>query len=185
MLFWLDCLIVFVSIQSNSFDVNSDELYLLKIWIYQLLPFNIQQRSAQQSTIYAHELSCYFLRILSIFSAKLYCLCLATVALDTNVEPLKKWNSVVTIRWKCCRNFVLRNITVWNYLLRNLFKIRLSENRLSFYMTAFQEKRIKRKEYCSEVHGKTIEDARWMFLTYFIKRTKLQETFINAQTLSK
>ena len=53
------------------------------------MPFNIQQRSAQQSTIYAHELSYYFLRILSIFWGK-YCLRLATAALDINMEPLKE-----------------------------------------------------------------------------------------------
>ena len=55
-----------------------------------LLPFNIQQRSAQQSTIYARELSYYFLRIMSIFRGKLYYLRLATAALDINMEPLKE-----------------------------------------------------------------------------------------------
>ena len=83
-------MVVFVGIQSNSFGVNSDELYLQKILIYELLPFNIQQRSAQQCTIYAHELSYHFLRILSIFRGKLYCVRLATTALDINVEPLKE-----------------------------------------------------------------------------------------------
>ena len=50
----------------------------------------MQQRNAQQSTIYAHELPYYFLRILSIFSGKLYCLRLATDAVDIQAEPLKE-----------------------------------------------------------------------------------------------
>ena len=57
--------------------------------LYELLPFNIQQ-SVLQSTIYVHELSFFFLRILSIFRGKLYCLHLATAAVDINVEPLKE-----------------------------------------------------------------------------------------------
>ena len=56
-----------------------------------MLPFNIRQRSVQQSTIYAHELFYYILRTLSIFRGKLYCLhLLATAAADVNVEPLKE-----------------------------------------------------------------------------------------------
>ena len=55
-----------------------------------MLPFNIRQRSVQQSTIYAHELFYYILRTLSIFRGKLYCLRLATAAADVNVEPLKE-----------------------------------------------------------------------------------------------
>ena len=39
---------------------------------------------------YAHELSFYFLRILSIFRKKRYCLRFATAALDTSVKPLKE-----------------------------------------------------------------------------------------------
>ena len=55
-----------------------------------MLPFKIRQRSVQQSTIYAHELFYYILRTLSIFRGKLYCLRLATAAVDVNVEPLKE-----------------------------------------------------------------------------------------------
>ena len=126
-IFWLDWLVVFVSIQSNSFDVNSDEFYFLKIWIYELLPFNIQQRSAQQSSIYAHELSYYFLRILRIFRGKLccllYCIRLYCCFWYQCGNFKREWNSVVTIRSKCCKSLFLRNITVWNDLLGNLFKI--------------------------------------------------------------
>ena len=82
---------------------------------------------------YAHELFYDFLRKLSIFRGKLCCLRLATTAVDVNVDI----NSVVTIRSKCCESFFLRNITVWNYLLGNLFKIKLSEMRLYFYMIVF------------------------------------------------
>ena len=49
--FWLGWLFVFLSIKSNSFDVRSDDFYLLKIWIYELLLININQSSVQQSTI--------------------------------------------------------------------------------------------------------------------------------------
>ena len=51
---------------------------------------HLTYKSVQQSTIYAHELSIYFLRILSIFRGKFCCLRLATAAVDTDVEPLKK-----------------------------------------------------------------------------------------------
>ena len=46
----------FVSIQSKSFEVKSSGFCLLKVWIYELLPVNIKQRSVQQPTISAHEL---------------------------------------------------------------------------------------------------------------------------------
>ena len=55
-------LIAFVSIKSNSFDVKSDDFFLLKIWIYELLLINTNQWSVQQSLISAHELRCEFLR---------------------------------------------------------------------------------------------------------------------------
>ena len=50
----------------------------------------LQINNKLQSTLYAHELSCYFLRILSIFRGKLHYLRLATAPLDINVEPLKE-----------------------------------------------------------------------------------------------
>ena len=89
-IFWLGWLFVFVSIKSNSFDVKSDDFCLLKIWIYELLLINIKQRSVQQSIISAHELPYEFLRILSIFRENVYCLSLAVVAVDVNVETLKR-----------------------------------------------------------------------------------------------
>ena len=89
-IFWLDWLFVFVSIKSNSFDVKSNDFCLLKIWIYELLLINIKQRSVQQSIISAHELPYEFLRILSIFRENFYCLSLAVVAVDINVETLKR-----------------------------------------------------------------------------------------------
>ena len=55
-----------------------------------MLLINIKQRSVQQSTISAHELPYELLRILSIFRGKFYCLSLATVAVDINVETLKE-----------------------------------------------------------------------------------------------
>ena len=69
---------VFVSIQSNSFDVKSYYFCLLKLCIYERcrLPLNNS----------AHELSCEFLRIVSIFRGKFNCLSLATVAVDVSAE---------------------------------------------------------------------------------------------------
>ena len=55
-----------------------------------MLLINIKQRSVQQSTISAHELPYEFLRILSIFRGKFYCVSLAAVAVDINVETLKE-----------------------------------------------------------------------------------------------
>ena len=49
---------------------------------------NIKKRSVQEFTISAHELSYEFLRILRIFRGKFYCLSLATIAVDINVETL-------------------------------------------------------------------------------------------------
>ena len=89
-IFWFGWLFVFVSIKSNSFDVKSDDFCLLKIWIYELLLINTNQWSVQQSLISAHEVRCEFLRRLSIFRGKFYCLSLATVAVDINVETLKE-----------------------------------------------------------------------------------------------
>ena len=83
-------IVCFFSIKSNSFDVKSDVFCLLKIWIYYLLLTKIKQKSVQQSTIFAHELYYEFLRILSIFRGKFYCLSLASVAVDINMETLKE-----------------------------------------------------------------------------------------------
>ena len=49
---------------------------------------NIKQRSVQQSTISAHELSYDLLRIWNIFKITLYCLSLAAVNVAINVEAL-------------------------------------------------------------------------------------------------
>ena len=83
-------IVYFVSIKSNLFDAKSDEFCFLRIWIYELLLINIKQRSVQQSTVSAHELPYEFLRMLSIFRGKFYCLSLATVTVDINVETLKE-----------------------------------------------------------------------------------------------
>ena len=127
-IFWLGWLFVFVSIKSYSFDVKSDDFCLLKIWIYELLLINIKQRSVQQSTISAHELLYEFLGILSIFRGNFYCLSLATVAVDINVETLKG-NGILLSQF--LQNVVearfLRNIAGWDYLPGNWFKIKFSE----------------------------------------------------------
>ena len=154
---WLDWLFVFVSI-SNSFDVKSDDFCLLKIWIYELLLINVKQRSVQQSIIFAHEL-------LSIFRENFYCLSLATVAVDINVETLKRnRNSVLLSQFakKVVEACFLRNITGWDYLLENWFKINFPKIWLYFYMTVSPQLMfiVQRTEYCFEVYGKTMEDLR-------------------------
>ena len=86
-------------------DVKSDAFCVLAKWIYTLLLINIKESSAQQFTISAHKLPYEFLIILSNFRGRLYCLSLEAVAVDINVEILKReWNSVATIFSKCCRS---------------------------------------------------------------------------------
>ena len=118
-IFWLGWLFVFVSIKSNSFYVKSDYFYLLKIWIYELLLIN------KNKEVFNNPL---FLRILSIFKGNFYCNNLATVAVDINVETLK-WNGILLSQF--AQNIVearfLRNITGWDYLLQNWFKIKHHE----------------------------------------------------------
>ena len=133
-IFWLDWFVVFVSIQNNSFDINSDKFYLLKIQIYELLPFNIQQRSVQQSTIYVHILW-RFKKTEHVQKRVVLCSFCNCCCLYECGNFKREWNSVVTIRSKRCWSFFLRNITVWNYLLGNLFKIKLPEIWLYFCMT--------------------------------------------------
>ena len=137
-IFWLDWLFLFVSIKSNSFDVKSNDFCLLKTWIYDLLLINVKQRSVQQSIISAHELPYEFLRILSIFRGNFYCLSLAVVAVKINVKTLKR-NGILLSQF--AQNVVearfLRNVTGWDYLLENWFKIKFPEIWLYFYMIVF------------------------------------------------
>ena len=138
-IFWLGWLFVFVSIKSNSFDVKSDDFCLLKIWIYELLLINIKQRSVQQSTISAHELPYEFLRILSIFRGNFYCLSLSIIAVDINVETLKRNGILLSqlFAQKVVETRFLKNITGWDYLLGNWFEMNFPEIWLYFYMTVF------------------------------------------------
>ena len=79
-----------------------------------------------------------FLRMLSIFRGKFYCLSLATVAVDISVKTLKD-NGILLPQF--ARILVearfLRNITSWGYLLGYWFKIMFPEIWLYFYMTVF------------------------------------------------
>ena len=138
-IFWLGWLFVFVSIKSNSFDVKSDDFCLLKIWIYELLLINIKQRSVQQSIISAHELPYEFLRMLSIFRGNIYCLSVAIIAVDINVETLKRNGILLSqlFAQKVVETRFLKNITGWDYLLGNWFEINFPEIWLYFYMTVF------------------------------------------------
>ena len=69
-----------------------------------------------------------FLRILSIFSGKFYCLSLATIAVDINAKTLKEYGILLS---QFAQNVVearfLRNITGWDYLLGYWFKIKFLE----------------------------------------------------------
>ena len=123
-------LFVFVNIKSNSFDVKNDDFCHLKIWIYELLLINIKQISVQKSTISAHELPYGFLKILSIFRGKIYCLSLAAGAVDINEETLKE-NRILLSQFtqNVVETSFVRNITSWEYLLGHWFKIK---NRYTF-----------------------------------------------------
>ena len=138
-IFWFGWLFVFVSIKSNSFDVKSDDFCLLKIWIYELLLINIKQRSVQQSTISAHELPYEFLRILSIFRGNFYCLSLSIIAVDINVETLKRNGILLSqlFAQKVVETRFLKDRTGRDYLLGNWFEINFPEIWLYFYMTVF------------------------------------------------
>ena len=98
--------------QSNPFDVKSDGFCLLKIRIYELPQINKKQGSVQQSTFSTHELPYELLRVLSIFRENFYCLSLAAVAVDINVETLKENGILLS---QSAQNVVktsfLRNIT--------------------------------------------------------------------------
>ena len=117
---------------------KSNDFCLLKIWIYELLLVNIKQRSVQQSTISADELPYEFLRTLSIFRRKFYCLCPATVAVDINVETLKE-NGILLSQFvqNAVKARFLRNIKGWDYFLGNWFKIKFPKIWLYPYMTIF------------------------------------------------
>ena len=56
----------------------------------------------------------------------------------------------------------LRNVTGWDYLLENWFKIKFPEIWLYFYMIVFPQIIFidQSTEYCFEVHKKSMEDLR-------------------------
>ena len=89
----------------------------------------IKQRSVQQSIISTHKLPYEFLRTLSTFRGNFYCHILATVAVDINVKTLKG-NGILLPQFT--QNVVearfLRNITGWDFLQVNWFKIKVSRN---------------------------------------------------------
>ena len=176
-IFWLGWLFVFVSIKSNSFDVKSDDFCLLKIWIYELLLINIKQRSVQQSTISAHELPYEFLRILSIFRGNFYWHSLPTVAVGINVET-SKGNGIMLSQF--AQNTVEArfsgNVTGWDYLLGNWFKIKVSRNLALLLYDCLPINNIYRPKTrilfwsVRQDHGSFEVN---LFLIYFVKRTKL------------
>ena len=188
-IFWLGWLLVFVSIKSNSFDVKSSDFCLLKIWICELLLINIKQWSVQQSIISAHELPYEFLRILSIFRGNFCCLSLVTVAVDVIVETLKG-NGILLSQF--AQNIVeacfLRNITGWDYLLGNWFKTKVSRNLAILLYDCLPINNMYRPKNrilfwsLRQDHGRFEVN---LFLIYFVKRTKLQDPFINGSTLPK
>ena len=103
----------------------------------------------------------------------------------------REWNSAVTICSKCCGSSFLRNITGWDYILGNWFKIKFPEIWLYFNLTVFPWITFIDKEHSKNRilfwslrhdHGRFEVN---LFLICFIKRTKLQETFINTSALPK
>ena len=110
-------------------------------WVYFIiccLLTNIKQRSFQQSTISAHELPSWSLRILSNLRGKFYCTSLTTVAVDINVETWKE-NGILFSQF--AQNVeearFLKNVKGWDYLLGNRFKIKFPKIWLYIYMAVF------------------------------------------------
>ena len=105
--FGLGWLLVFASIKSNSFYVKSDDFYLLKIWILELMLINIKQRSVKQSII----CSWTTLRVYNtehfqrkfLLSWSRYCCCWYQCR---NFK--REWNSVAIICSKYCRSSFFR-----------------------------------------------------------------------------
>ena len=130
-----------------------------------------------------------FLRILSIFSGKFYCLSLATIAVDINAKTLKEYGILLS---QFAQNVVearfLRNITGWDYLLGNWFKIKVSRNLAMLLYDCLPINNIYRPKNrilfwsVRQDHGRFEVN---LFLICFIKRKKLQDLFINASTLPK
>ena len=129
-----------------------------------------------------------FLRILSIFRGDIYCLSHATVAVDINMET---WKGKGILLSEFTQNVVeacfLRNITGWDYLLRNWCKMKFSENWPYFLCDCLPINNIyrpKNRMFRSawQDHGRFEVN---LFLIFFIKGTKLLDPFINASTLPK
>ena len=82
----------------------------------------------------------------------------------------------------------LRNITGWDYLLGNWFKIKVSRNLAILLYDCLPINNIYRPK--NRILFWSVGEDYWrfdvsLFLMYFAKRTKLQEQFINASTLPK
>ena len=162
---------------------------LLKVWIYELLLIKVKERSVQQPIISAYELPYEFIRILSIFRGNFYCLIVAIVSVDIDVETLKGSGILLS---QFAQNVVearfLGNITGWDYFLGNWFKIKVSRNLAVLLYDFLPINNIYRPKNrilfwsVRQDHGKFEVN---LFLIYFIKRSKLQDPFINALTLPK
>ena len=77
--------------------------------------------------------------MLSIFRGNIYCLSVAIIAVDINVETLKRNGILLSqlFAQKVVETRFLINKTGWDYLLGNWFEINFPEIWLYFYMTVF------------------------------------------------
>ena len=82
----------------------------------------------------------------------------------------------------------LRNVTGWDYLLGNWFKRKVSRNLAILSYDCLSINNIYRPKN-GILFWSVRQDHGWfevnLFLIYFVKRTKLQDPFINASTLPK
>ena len=127
-----------------------------------------------------------FLRILSIFRGNI-CLSHAIVAVDINMET---WKGILLSEFT--QNVVeacfLRNITAWDYLLRNWCKMKFPENWPYFLCDCLPINNIYRPKKRIMFWSALQDHGRFevnLFLIFFIKGAKLQESLINASTLPK
>ena len=104
-IFWLGWLFVFVSIKSNSFDVKSDDFYLLKIWIYELLLINIKTKKCSTIHYFCSWTTLWVFKDTEHFQMKFLLSWFRNCCCWCQCGNFKKeWKSVIKICSKCCRS---------------------------------------------------------------------------------
>ena len=128
---------------------------------------NIKQRSVQQSTISAHELSYDFLRIRSIFKGKMYCLSLVAVSVAVNVEAL----TILTGK----NSFIQFSTRMAAWLLLTFFICLHNQLSLCVLLSFIKEYKCL-KNVINQIHTKN----EWLLLSLRkFKNRKIKNLFLN------